>query len=290
MSEQSETRKLPVLPMKSSVLFPHQMLPLVVGRPTSVAAVEAAMLDEEKSIVVVSQLDEEIEEPTFKELFPIGTLAVIKKMARSESVIQIIVQGVERVRLEPDQTEQSFLQANVTSIVKPDDWDTKNEALHREVLDLASRVLEQVNPEAQPALLQMVDQIESPLHQVYVLSSLLSLKLEDEQKLLSAETQAEALRLTHDFLSHEIKVLEVRRQISDQAQTEMSREPSRISLAAAIACYPRGIGASEIPSRPMSMSCESKLRKRICRMRFARKHSVSWIAWNGCPRPRPTTK
>ena len=70
----------------------------------------------------------------------------------------------------------------------------------------------------------MIEQVETPLHQVYVLSSLLSLKREDEQRLLGAASQAEALQLVHDFLTHEVQVLEVRQKIADQAQSEMSRE------------------------------------------------------------------
>ncbi len=224
MSDRSAPRRLPVLPLKNTVLFPHQMLPLVVGRPSSMAAVEAALSTEDKTLVVVSQQDDELEEPRFQDLFTIGTLAVIKKMARADHVIQIVVQGIERVTLVPDDQQHAFLQALIEPLPSPDDWDTETEALHREVLDLARRILERVNPQAQAALNQMIEQVDTPLQQVYVLSSLLSLKREDEQRLLAADRQAEALRLVHDFLAHEVQVLEVRQKIADQAQSEMSRE------------------------------------------------------------------
>ncbi len=224
MNQAEDRQTFPVLPLKSNVLFPHQMLPLVVGRSMSVNAVEAAMSTEDKTLVIVSQLDDEVEEPAFDNLFTIGTRAVIKKMARLENAIQIIVQGLERVSLKHDPSTTDYLRAEVTPIPKPSDLDTESEALHREVLDLAKQVLETINPEAKVALQQMVDRIDSPIHQVYVLSALLSLSLEDEQRLLAAESQSGALRLMHDFLAHEVKVLEVRKQIADQAQTEMSRE------------------------------------------------------------------
>lgn len=223
MSDSSAARRLPVLPLKNTVLFPHQMLPLVVGRPSSMAAVEAALSTEDKTLVVVSQKDDQLEEPHFQDLFAVGTLAVIKKMARADQVIQIIVQGIQRVSLAPDE-QAAYLQARIEPIPAPDDWDTETEALHREVLDLARRILEKVNPQAQAALNQMIEQVETPLQQVYVLSSLLSLKREDEQRLLAADRQAEALRLVHDFLAHEMQVLEVRQKIAEQAQSEMSRE------------------------------------------------------------------
>ena len=77
----------------------------------------------------------------------------------------------------------------------------------------------------------MIEQVEAPLHQIYVLSSLLSLTVEDEQRLLAAKTQREAFDLMHDFLAHELQVLEVRKQISDQAQSEMSPRAARVSPA-----------------------------------------------------------
>ena len=76
------------------------MLPLVVGRVSSIAAVEAALATEDKSVVVFSQLNDATEDPRGEDLFPVGTLAVIRKMARPDNVIHIVVQGIERVRLQ----------------------------------------------------------------------------------------------------------------------------------------------------------------------------------------------
>ncbi len=242
MNSERQAKRLPVLPLKNTVLFPHQMLPLVVGRPSSLAAAEAALSTEDKTLVVVSQMDDEIEEPGFADLFPIGTLAVIKKMARTDQVIQIVVQGIERVTLQPDETQASYLQAEVKSIPAPTDWDTETEALHREVLELARRILETVNPQAQSALNQMIEQVETPLQQVYVLSSLLSLKREDEQELLGATSQAEALRLVHDFLIHEVHVLEVRQKIASQAQSELSREQREYLLRKQLSAIQEELG------------------------------------------------
>ena len=89
---------LPVLPLKNTVLFPHLFMPLAVGRPNSVAAVEAVLATEEKSFVVAAQRDGTNEAAgSLDDLYTIGTRAVIKKMARGESGIELIVQGVERV-------------------------------------------------------------------------------------------------------------------------------------------------------------------------------------------------
>src|SRR5215470_12054100 len=97
---------LPVLPLKNTVLFPYLFMPLSVGRPNSVAAVEAVLATEEKTFIVAAQKDNGNEHPGFDDLQAVGTRAVIKKMARGENAVELIVQGVERVALlKAEQTE-----------------------------------------------------------------------------------------------------------------------------------------------------------------------------------------
>src|SRR5947209_9877213 len=97
---------LPVLPLKNTVLFPNLFMPLSVGRPASLAAIEAVLGTEEKTFVVAAQRDASNEQPGFDDLYHIGTRAAVKRMARGEGVIELIVQGVERVTLlRADQTE-----------------------------------------------------------------------------------------------------------------------------------------------------------------------------------------
>ena len=99
MSAADETFTLPVLPIKNTVLYPHLLMPLAVARSFSQAAVEAAVDGEDKSLVIVAQRNASVEEPTFDDLYKVGTVAVIKRMERSEAGVQIIVQGARRVEL-----------------------------------------------------------------------------------------------------------------------------------------------------------------------------------------------
>src|SRR5260370_10618332 len=85
---------LPVLPLNNPVLFPHLFMPLSVGRPGSLAAVEAVLASEDKAVVVSAQRDGANDQPGFDDLYTVGTRAVIKKMARGEGVIELLVQGV----------------------------------------------------------------------------------------------------------------------------------------------------------------------------------------------------
>src|SRR5581483_10466861 len=129
MNQEERLLTLPVLPIKNTVLFPYLLMPLSVGRPVSRAAVESALASEEKTILVIAQRDDKVEEPTESDLFSVGTRAVIKKMARSENGLELIVQGVERVVLVRLDQTTPFLRAVVRPYPLPDDTGPEVEAL-----------------------------------------------------------------------------------------------------------------------------------------------------------------
>src|SRR3984893_13185186 len=96
----TKSKILPVLPIKNTVLFPYIHMPFSVGRPASVAALEAALATEDKEILIVCQRDSADQEPGKDDLYPVGVRAIIKKVLRVEDVIQIIVLGSERLRID----------------------------------------------------------------------------------------------------------------------------------------------------------------------------------------------
>ncbi len=214
---------LPVLPLKNNVLFPHLLLPLSVARAASVAAVEAAIATEDKTLVIVAQRELTVEEPVPEQLYSVGTLAIIKKMQRAEGdAIQILVQGIERVRLERLDQTGPFLKSFAQPIPEPTDQGAEVEALHRALLDHVGTIQSLV--QTQVDIRQIVGQAEDPLHQVYLLASMLNLDLQKEQALLESSTRQEALRHMHENLTHEVHVLELRQKIASEAQSELSKE------------------------------------------------------------------
>ena len=221
---------LPVLPLKNTVLFPHLFMPLAVGRPNSMAAMEAVLATEEKAFVAVAQRDGANEQPGLDDLYSIGTRAVVKKMARGEGVIELIVQGVERVSLLKAEQAEPFLKARVQPLPEPQDSGTEVEAMYRAVVDLAARVLELAQVQVPVNIQQLVAQTGDPLRFAYMLGSMLSLDVGREQALLEAPTRAEALRLLHTYLGHEIQVLELRKKISTAAETEMTKQQREYML------------------------------------------------------------
>ncbi len=223
---------LPVLPLKNTVLFPYLGMPLAVGRPNSLAAIEAVLATEDKTFVVAAQRNADNEQPGMDDLYPVGTRAVVKRMARGEGVIELLVQGVERVTLLKAEQTEPFLKARVSSLPEPQDSGTEVEALYRAVVELAARVLQLAQPQVQVPIniQQLVAQTQDPLRFAYLLGSMLSLDVAREQALLEAPTRAEALRLMHGYLTHEVQVLELRKKISTAAETEMSKQQREYML------------------------------------------------------------
>jgi ATP-dependent Lon protease len=224
MSTSEQTRNLPVLPIKNTVLYPYLLLPLTVGRDRSLAAVEAAIASEDKTLFVVAQKDARVEDANFDQLYTVGTEAVIKRMERGDKMIQMIVQGTRRMEIiEPTQTTP-YLQARVRAVPEPQDRGHEVDALARETAELAGRIQAMTQPEVTAGITQILAQFEDPLHQAYLLASMISLDIDKEQGLLEANTRLEALRLIHDFMSNEVQIVELRQKIANQAQTEMSKE------------------------------------------------------------------
>lgn len=224
MNNTETLQSLPVLPIKNTVLFPHLLMPLAVGRPASITAVEAALATEEKEIVVVTQRDTSVEAPQQEDLYTIGTKAVIKRMGRTQDgKFELIVLGTERVVITKLENEP-YLQARVRPLPLPQDTGMEIEALHRELIDLARKLLTIAQAEAPAELGRLIASSDDPLRLVYMLGSLLSLEAAREQKVLEAQTRLDALQLMHSYLTHELQVLELRSKIANQAQSEMSKD------------------------------------------------------------------
>jgi ATP-dependent Lon protease len=235
----------PILPLRSGVLFPSQIMPISVKRPESVAALEAALGSEEKTLVVLTQRNPEKESPEFAALYAVGTLAVIKRMQRVGDTIQAIVQGGARAQIEQELAREPYLQAKFVLLPEPSDTSTEVEALFGETVKLSNRAFQLFQPEAEATLSEMARDIERPIQYVYLLASIFTLGVEKEQSLLEATSQADALRIMHDFLTHEVQVLELRHQIATQAQTQMSRQQREYLLRQQLQAIQKELGETE---------------------------------------------
>ena len=243
----SQPQTLPVVPIKNTVLFPNLLMPLSVGRPRSVAAIQAALANEDKEVLVVTQRDSSVEVPGPTDLFPTATKAVIKRSGRSGDKFEILVLGVERVSLS-DFTGDDFLSASYLPIPIPDQSDETNpeiEALHREVVDLATSVLKYAGLELPGEFARAITGQVDPLQMAWMLASVLSMDVALEHSLLAVESRAEALRLIHAHLSHELQILEIRGKIATKAQSEMGKEQREYVLRQQLRAIQQELGGKE---------------------------------------------
>ncbi|HET9960857.1 MAG TPA: endopeptidase La [Nitrospiraceae bacterium] len=215
---------LPVLPVKRTVLFPGIMMPLTVGRDRSVAAVEAALKTEEKTVLVVAQRDAQVDSPGLNDLYTIGTKAVIKQTARAaEGHYNVLIQGLERCVLLKVEEVNGYLQARVRQLPAPTDGGTEVEALHRAILDIITELPKLIQtPGVHDAVVALGSE-EDPVALAYRLASLLNLTLDGEQQLLEASTRGDLLRELYAALSREVQILQLRDKIASEAREKLGK-------------------------------------------------------------------
>jgi ATP-dependent Lon protease len=217
--------EISVLPLQQTTLFPETVVPLSVGRPRSMTAVEAALATEEKLLACVTLRTDGVtgQEATPKDLYDVGTLVMIKRMMRDEDVMQLIVQGTERIKVLEWTQEQPHLRARVRilphlTVVDPEEV----EALKRNMQGLIQQALAML-PQVPPEVRMAVMNSDDPVRLAYFLASVLNLGVEQEQKMLEANTADELLRLAHSLLAREVEIMELRSKIATEAQTEMNK-------------------------------------------------------------------
>ncbi len=216
---------LPALPLKNTILFPGLLLPLSVGRESSLKAVQAALKTEEKEIILIAQREPHIDSPEQDDLYTIGTKAVIRKSSRvNDGVMEILVLGVERVVVVKLDNSGGYLQAKYRVLALPEDGGSEVEALSGALLELAAKAITLAQPQTAPEMTRMLADSEDPLKLAYLLASIFSLDVTREQALLEAGTRVDDLRLIHSYLAHELQVLELRQKIASTARDEMSKE------------------------------------------------------------------
>ena len=246
MNNETLAVKLPVLPIKRTVLFPGVMMPLTVGRERSVAAVEAAMKTEDKTILVVAQRDPQTDEPGLEELYTIGTKAIVKQVGRSEDgTIHALVQGLERVALLKVEQTKPFLLVEARRLDSPADEGTEVQALHRAIQGLVTDLPRLIQaPGIQEAAVAFSNE-DNPVSLAYRVASLLNLTVQDEQKLLESSSTIELLRSLYGALSKEIQILQLRDKITSEASAKIGKTQREYVLREQLKAIQEELGEGE---------------------------------------------
>jgi ATP-dependent Lon protease len=237
---------LPVLPIKRTVLFPGILMPVTVGRERSVAAVNAALKTEEKTILVVAQRDPTMENPGLDDLYTIGTKAIVKQVVRSEEgTIHAFVQGLERVALLKVEQADPFLLMQARRLELPADHDREVQALQRAIQELVTdlpRLIQAPGIEEATAAFRSE---ENPATLAYRVASLLNLTVKDEQTLLESSSTIELLRSLYAALSKEMQILKLRDKIASDAQAKIGKNQREYILREQLKAIQQELGEGD---------------------------------------------
>jgi ATP-dependent Lon protease len=260
-TSQAEQFEIAVLPLQNTTLFPDTVVPLTVGRQRSLAAVESALSKEEKLICCISLKNPDVtgQDAQTSDLFEIGTLVNIKRMMRADETMQLIVQGVDRVKIVSWAQEQPFLKAKVEILPELNVKDDEEvEALKRSVQSLiqeALAMLPNVPPEIRMAVLSNND----PVQLTYFLASVLDLGVENEQKMLESNTVDELLSLAHRFLTREVEIMQIRTKIATEAQGEMDKAQRDYILRQQMKAIQKELGEDETGEKAEAAQLRERL-------------------------------
>jgi ATP-dependent Lon protease len=215
---------LPVLPVRDTVLFPGAVLPLTVGRESSLALVNS-LTGEEKLLGVVAQLDPRVEDPAAADLHKVGTLAKVHKTVKMPNGnVVVFMEGLQRIRIEELLGLRPFLRANI--VAEPDiigENDTELEALERNAQDLFRDVVRH-SPQLSDDLQNVAMNIDDPSRlSDFIAGTLPSLSTLLRQELLETSNVRKRLEILIRELSKELEVLELRSKINEQVQEQVSQ-------------------------------------------------------------------
>ncbi|HEV2278274.1 MAG TPA: endopeptidase La [Acidobacteriaceae bacterium] len=221
--EGGESRVLPILPVRDTVLFPHAVLPLTVGRESSIQLINS--LGEEKSIVVVAQRDARVDTPQPADLHHYGTLATVHKVVKMPNQsLFVFTEGNERVKLGEFSQIEPFMTASVDTV--PETAPAKGpevEALQRNVVTQFQQIVS-ASPTLSDELQTIAMNIDEPGRLVdFIASSLPFLATSDKQELLETPDVAARLERINKHLAKELEVQQLRNKIQTEVQDQVQQ-------------------------------------------------------------------
>jgi ATP-dependent Lon protease len=234
--------ELPVLPLRLTVAFPLTLQPLAVNRPVSVETVNRA-LGSDRLILLVLQ-DNDKEDPGPEDVRKVGTVAIIRQMAKSAVGLNIILEGLARVRLDRVTRTGTSMLAQITPMPETYERTLEVDAHVRRIQELIEKALSLASGLAEE-LRALVMNIEDPLRLAYVLGTLLDMRPADKQALLEESDLLKKLQAIATSLTREVSLLELKGKIESQAQQEMTDAQRQYYLRQQMKAIQQELGEGE---------------------------------------------
>lgn len=240
----TEPTKLPLLPLRDVVVFPHMVIPLFVGRPKSIRALEAAM-DQGKSIMLAAQKAAAKDEPGADDIYEIGCVANILQMLKlPDGTVKVLVEGAQRAKIDEINDTESHFTANLTPIPPVDEDDAEVEAMRRAIIQQFDQYVK-LNKKIPPEILASLSGIDDAGRLADTIAAHLPLKLEQKQVILEIFSVAKRLEHLLGQLEGELDILQVEKRIRGRVKRQMEKSQREYYLNEQVKAIQKELGEGE---------------------------------------------
>jgi ATP-dependent Lon protease len=235
--------RLPVLPLRDVVVFPHVVMPLLVGRAASLAALEAAN-DDERLVLLVAQREAETQEPAAADLYRVGVVARVRQLSRlGAGTVRALVEGVARGRVSRYVPGTDCLRAVVEPMPAPV-LGPEDEVLLRRTLTLFEEYVA-LHRRLPTELVSIIAEAETPARQAFAIAAHVATRLDRRQALLAIDELPALLRALGDLLTSEIDLLKLERKIDDDVRGSLFQNQREFYLQEQLKAIHRELGGEE---------------------------------------------
>jgi ATP-dependent Lon protease len=236
---------LPLLPLRDVVVFPHMVIPLFVGRPKSIKALESAM-EAERRIMLVAQKTAAKDEPSVEDMFEVGCIATILQLLKlPDGTVKVLVEGQQRAKVNKIEEGEQHFSANVTP-VEPvaGDKGSEVEALRRAVMQQFDHYVK-LNKKIPPEILTSISSIEDAGRLADTIAAHLPLKLDAKQVILDLDNVKARLENLYGQLEREVDILNVDKKIRGRVKRQMEKNQRDFYLNEQVKAIQKELGEGE---------------------------------------------
>ncbi|MDE3209103.1 MAG: endopeptidase La, partial [Pseudomonadota bacterium] len=242
--ESAEFQTLPLLPLRDVVVYPHMVIPLFVGRPKSIKALETSM-EAGKHILLVAQKSAAKDEPSIDDLYSVGSVASVLQMLKlPDGTVKVLVEGINRALVQKIVEEDEHFIATVETIDVSGESDTVQEALMRSLFTQFDQYVK-LNKKIPPEILTSLASIEDAGRLADTIAAHLPLKLEQKQKILEMFSTKERLEHLLGLLDAEIDILQVEKRIRGRVKRQMEKSQREYYLNEQVKAIQKELGEME---------------------------------------------
>lgn len=244
MTSHSDVLELPVLPLRDVVVFPHMVIPLFVGREKSVQALESAMKSD-KQILLVSQKEASVDQPTAKDVYLVGCVATILQLLKlPDGNVKVLVEGVRRAKVLRYVDGADMMLAETEVLVDKHPNPKEEEALMRSTVAIFDNYVK-TGRKVPAEIMQAISSLEEPARLADTIVSHLALKVSDKQQILEVVVVSERLEQLMALMEGEIELMNVEKRIRGRVKRQMEKSQREYYLNEQMKAIQKELGESE---------------------------------------------